>query len=244
MHTGGFDTLRDVIDFYDAGGGNADFVGQKDPLMRPLNLSEGEKDDLVAFLESLTGEPIPAELATDPHQRPTLVQIQGGLGSEGTFVSPLGDTVGFTEFTITLSEAADFSSGVLAWTGAEADKPSVVDFVSEGNGVYRVVFDRVLTPGHWAKINLNVTAQATNLSGRAVVRVANHPGDINQDGFVNVRDATAFGVEFKGRADATLVDLNGDGTVDDRDSTAFGVLWRGDGGSRSWRGSQLPTKPE
>ena len=66
------------------------------------------------------------------------MQIQGGGGAEGTFVAPLGDASGFTEFTITLSEAADFSSGVLAWTGAEAAKPSVVDFVSEGNGVYQI----------------------------------------------------------------------------------------------------------
>ncbi len=164
--------------------------------------------------------------------------------TQGTFVSPLGDAIGFTEFTITLSEAADFSSAVLAWTGAEADKPSVVDFVSEGNGVYRVVFDRALTPGHWAKIHLNVTSSTTNLSGRAVLWVAHHPDDVNQDGSVDVRDATAFGVEFAGRADVSLIDLNGDGTVDVGDSTAFGDIWRGDGASRTWRGSQLPTKPE
>jgi cytochrome c peroxidase len=53
MHDGSLTTLRDVVDFYDAGGG----VQQpKSLLLRRLNLTEREKSDLVAFLESLTGE--------------------------------------------------------------------------------------------------------------------------------------------------------------------------------------------
>ncbi len=52
LHNGSEKTLRDVVDFYDRGGiDNANI----DPLILPLRLSEGEKDDLVAFLESLTG---------------------------------------------------------------------------------------------------------------------------------------------------------------------------------------------
>jgi len=52
LHTGAEKTLRDVIDFYDRGGApNPDL----DPLMVPLRLTEREKDDLVAFLEALTG---------------------------------------------------------------------------------------------------------------------------------------------------------------------------------------------
>ena len=53
MHDGSLNTLRDVIDFYDAGGGHQQ---PKSLLLRRLNLSDREKDDLVAFLESLTGE--------------------------------------------------------------------------------------------------------------------------------------------------------------------------------------------
>jgi cytochrome c peroxidase len=52
MHDGSLPTLRDVIDFYDAGGGRQ----PKSVLLRRLNLTETEKSDLVAFLESLTGE--------------------------------------------------------------------------------------------------------------------------------------------------------------------------------------------
>src|SRR5262249_9428754 len=64
MHTGGFATLADVIEFYDQGGGTSDF-GTKDPLMRPLGLSAGEKADLVSFLQALSGEPIPDALRQD-----------------------------------------------------------------------------------------------------------------------------------------------------------------------------------
>ena len=46
-------TLRDVIDFYNRGGGAQQ---PKSALLRKLNLSEREKSDLVAFLQSLTGK--------------------------------------------------------------------------------------------------------------------------------------------------------------------------------------------
>lgn len=52
MHNGAFTSLREVIDFYDAGGVPNELL---DPRMRPLHLSDEEKDELVAFLMSLTG---------------------------------------------------------------------------------------------------------------------------------------------------------------------------------------------
>lgn len=66
MHTGSLATLRDVVEFYNDGGGHADFVGEKSPVLVPLMLDDREMDDLVAFLEALTGEPIPDELTSDP----------------------------------------------------------------------------------------------------------------------------------------------------------------------------------
>ena len=53
MHDGSLTTLRDVVDFYNRGGGEQQ---PKSLLLRKLNLTEREKSDLVAFLESLTGE--------------------------------------------------------------------------------------------------------------------------------------------------------------------------------------------
>ena len=51
MHDGALTTLGDVIAFYDRGGPG--YPGQ-DPRIRPLGLSQAERDDLEAFLESLT----------------------------------------------------------------------------------------------------------------------------------------------------------------------------------------------
>jgi cytochrome c peroxidase len=68
MHNGSFDTLAEVIDFYDAGGTstpNSELAGTKDPLMVPLGLTEAEKDDLEAFIEALDGGAIPAALTMD-----------------------------------------------------------------------------------------------------------------------------------------------------------------------------------
>jgi cytochrome c peroxidase len=65
MHTGHIATLREVVEFYNEGGGSKDFAGTKDELMVPLNLTPQEIDDIVAFLETLTGTPIPAALLED-----------------------------------------------------------------------------------------------------------------------------------------------------------------------------------
>jgi cytochrome c peroxidase len=53
MHDGSLATLEAVVDFYDRGGIDNP---QKDPLLKPLGLSGTEKQALVAFLRSLTGD--------------------------------------------------------------------------------------------------------------------------------------------------------------------------------------------
>ena len=53
MHTGGFKTLEEVVEFYNKGG---EAVPGKDAFMSQLNLAEQEKKDLVEFLNSLTGD--------------------------------------------------------------------------------------------------------------------------------------------------------------------------------------------
>ena len=52
MHNGSIYTLRDVIDFYNRGGIPNELLS---PLIRPLHLTDSEVEDLVAFLNSLTG---------------------------------------------------------------------------------------------------------------------------------------------------------------------------------------------
>jgi len=52
MHDGAFSTMRQVIEHYNVGGNPQDKT--QDPLIMPLKLSDKEKADLAAFMESLT----------------------------------------------------------------------------------------------------------------------------------------------------------------------------------------------
>jgi cytochrome c peroxidase len=56
MHDGSVPTLMAVIEIYDRGGIDRP---SRDPHIRPLGLSTSEKGDLIAFLETLTGEDRP-----------------------------------------------------------------------------------------------------------------------------------------------------------------------------------------
>jgi cytochrome c peroxidase len=65
MHAGQFETLAEVIDFYDQGGGTVTTPAVKDGTIVPLGLSAGDKSDLEAFLRTLDGDPVPASLLED-----------------------------------------------------------------------------------------------------------------------------------------------------------------------------------
>lgn len=60
MHDGSIRSLREVVEFYNAGGIANENL---DPLIRPLGLIASEIDDLLAFLFSLTGDNIDAIVA-------------------------------------------------------------------------------------------------------------------------------------------------------------------------------------
>ena len=60
MHGGVFETLTEVVEFYNAGGGSSP---NKAAALRPLGLTDAESADLVAFLESLSS---PAETDDTP----------------------------------------------------------------------------------------------------------------------------------------------------------------------------------
>lgn len=53
MHNGTFGTLTEVVDFYNQGGVPNPLL---DPLIRPLELTDTEIRQIVAFLKSLTGD--------------------------------------------------------------------------------------------------------------------------------------------------------------------------------------------
>ena len=55
MHDGSLSSLKEVIDFYNQGGIQNELL---DPRIRPLNLNKQEKEELEAFLHTLTGDNI------------------------------------------------------------------------------------------------------------------------------------------------------------------------------------------
>ena len=57
MHSGGYATLREVLEFKNRGGGDHPFVSDTANELTPLGLSAPELDDLEAFLEALTDLP-------------------------------------------------------------------------------------------------------------------------------------------------------------------------------------------
>jgi cytochrome c peroxidase len=67
MHNGYFNTLAEVISFYNDGGGDDP---NKDPLLEALNLTADEQADLVIFLESLCGDKIVADAPELPPYEP------------------------------------------------------------------------------------------------------------------------------------------------------------------------------
>jgi cytochrome c peroxidase len=52
MHDGAFSKMSQVIEHYNKGGNPQD--KNQDPLIMPLKLNDREKNDLAAFLETLT----------------------------------------------------------------------------------------------------------------------------------------------------------------------------------------------
>ncbi len=65
MHDGRFATLREVLDFYSELPGKPP-VGHREETLVPLQLTDQEKDDLEAFLRSLTGAPLEDSLLAAP----------------------------------------------------------------------------------------------------------------------------------------------------------------------------------
>lgn len=65
MHDGRFKALKDVINHYNKPPKQA-AIGAKEEILIELKLTESEKGDLVEFLKSLTGKPLPGGLLQQP----------------------------------------------------------------------------------------------------------------------------------------------------------------------------------
>ncbi|MEA3273745.1 MAG: cytochrome c peroxidase [Pseudomonadota bacterium] len=81
MHNGVFYTLEEVVDFYDNGGMDEEgrttlFVENKSPLIKPLGLSDEEKEDLIAFLGAFSGDEILMDKPELPEYAPLFTQAE------------------------------------------------------------------------------------------------------------------------------------------------------------------------
>ena len=72
FHDGSAITLMDVVEHYDTGGVVKTNLS---PSMKPLNLSQQQKEDLVAFMMALTSESKPFELPVLPISEETVVNL-------------------------------------------------------------------------------------------------------------------------------------------------------------------------
>jgi cytochrome c peroxidase len=63
MHNGSEPTLAAVVDLYDRGGIDRP---SRSELIKPLHLTAADKADLIAFLRTLTGDPVPVALPSLP----------------------------------------------------------------------------------------------------------------------------------------------------------------------------------
>jgi cytochrome c peroxidase len=67
MHNGMYKTLDEVVWHYNIGGNiGGDLSGRRAPPLKPLYLSQAEQSDLVEFLKTLNGAPLPPAKITSP----------------------------------------------------------------------------------------------------------------------------------------------------------------------------------
>jgi cytochrome c peroxidase len=81
MHNGTFYTMEEVVDFYDRGGvtedgRTTDFPETKSALIKPLGLTDEEKEDLIAFLEAFSGEEILMDKPKLPEYAPLFSEAE------------------------------------------------------------------------------------------------------------------------------------------------------------------------
>lgn len=139
MHNGRFATLEEVVDFYDRGG---DFnAPNKDPRVRPRNLSQQQKNALLAFLRRpLTDPRVAAEQA--PFDRPMLysesdrvpliigdpVAGSGAIAAQIHAVEP--PALGNTNFTVGVSSALGGANATLVVNSSD---PGIQSSVPSGD---------------------------------------------------------------------------------------------------------------
>lgn len=124
FHNGRFATLNDVISFYARGGDSND---NKDRRIRPFRINQGQRNDLIAFFNSLTDPRVAGSLP--PFDRPTLysesinVPTPYGSATRGTggraprVVALEPANIGNDGFTVGIENAVPGGAAVLFLDG-------------------------------------------------------------------------------------------------------------------------------
>ncbi|WP_456380873.1 cytochrome-c peroxidase [Thiolapillus sp.] len=81
MHNGVFYTMEEVVDFYNRGGFDEEgrttgFPENKSKLIKPLGLTDEEKEDLLAFLEAFSGDEIMMDKPDMPEYAPLFTKAE------------------------------------------------------------------------------------------------------------------------------------------------------------------------
>jgi len=223
MHNGRFQTLEDVVEFYNRGGDFTSAGNFPGNLVRPLNLTVQQKTDLVSFLRRpLTDSRVTSE--GGKFSRPELytesnrVPIVDGTGIPGTsgrvplisaFAPPV---VGNTEFTVSLDNAAPGANAVLV---IDAQDPGETSTIPATSAFLRTSIATSSSPGGigFASIPVNIPNDR-NLIGRTFYGrwYVEDPAAANGVAVSQVLIFTVFG--SNSAAKAGWVDFDGDGKTD------------------------------
>ena len=185
--------------------------------------------------------------------------LTASLPSDG-FIDPLDEAGGIREIMVVFDrpvvradgDPLDVSALTVMATGDETAREltiEAVDVLTFTCGLppcpttVTVTLAEPVPTGEWILLSGQV-AGATGLTTPVSIRFAHLPCDVNQDGVVNIRDATAFGEAFRGDPPPSRIDLDRSGTISIEDATRFGTLWNGTGeATRAWKGARLSALP-
>ncbi|MBK8813933.1 MAG: VCBS repeat-containing protein [Acidobacteria bacterium] len=222
MHNGRFATLEDVVEFYNRGG-DFDAPNIDHNLIRPLNLTPGQKAALVSFLKRpLTDLRVKNELP--PFDRPTLytetnrVPVVSGTGRAGsgaitpkvTAIEP--PLVGNPSFTVGVSDSLGGAQAVLVIDSADPGVGSSIP--AAGSFARQTISLQGSGNGNgWGSISLAIPNQQSLVGqtfyGRWYVTDA---GAVNGFSVSQVFSFTVFGTAAV--TPATFADFDGDGKTD------------------------------
>jgi len=222
MHNGRFATLEEVVEFYDRGG-DFDAPNIDRIRVRPLNLTEQQKADLVAFLKRpLTDERVRLELP--PFDRPQLytesgrVPVISGSGRPGAgalvpnAIALEPPLAGNPSFTVAVSNAVGAAAAVV-----------VIHFTDPGIGA------SIPASGSFARVSIDLAGSGAGGGyGSVNLSIPNNPALVGQTFYgrwyvTDVAAANGFSVsrlfQFTVFGDAVIqnaapFDFDGDGKTD------------------------------